>query len=69
MRFQTPWHATQSSIDATLSVDPIINPTDGTTVRLIRSIGGVTYDGSAPRATAISLTFLFKNDEVLSKGE
>ena len=62
-------YATQSSIDATLSVDPITNPTDGTTVRLIRSIGGVTYDGSAPRATAISLTFLFKNDEVLSKGE
>ena len=62
-------YATQSSIDATLSVDPIINPTDGTTVRLIRSIGGVTYDGSVPSATAISLTFLFKNEEVLSKGE
>ena len=64
-------YASQSQIDAALSASPLTsqNPNDGSTVLLKNVAGGITMTGAVPSASAISLTYLFKNNDVLRNGD
>jgi len=65
-----PWTTpTQGTIDSTLGQTTITSPNDSSTVLLESVAGGVTYSGTTPSATAISVTFLFKNNEEIKNGE
>ena len=48
-------------------VDSARTPTDGSTVLLKNVAGGITMTGAVPSASAVSLTYLFKNNEVLKE--
>jgi Niemann-Pick C1 protein len=68
--FASPWSTpTQATIDSTLGQTTITDPSDSSTVLLESVAGGLTYSGTTPSATAISVTFLFKNNEEIKNGE
>ena len=63
-------YANQTAIDTAMKADPLMNPTDNSKILLSSVAGGVTYDSSGNvRANALSLTYLFKNNDVLKKGD
>ena len=64
-------YTSQLQIDTALSASPLTsqNPNDGSTVLLKNVAGGITMTGAVPSASAISLTYLFKNNDVLRNGD
>ena len=62
-------YATQADVDAVMRASPLLNPSDSSVVYLSNVCGGITYDGGNVRAKALSLSLLFKNNDVLKNGD